>query len=32
MDCRKIGELIQSLRKEHKLTQQALAEKINVGD
>lgn len=32
MDCVKIGKLIASLRKEHGLTQKALAEKIYVSD
>lgn len=32
MDCAKIGKLIQTLRRERKLTQRALAERMNVSD
>lgn len=32
MDCAKIGKLIQSLRKEQQLTQQQLADRMNISD
>ncbi|MEG0276341.1 MAG: helix-turn-helix domain-containing protein [Coprobacillus sp.] len=32
MDCEKIGELIYQLRKEEKLTQKQLADKLNISD
>ena len=32
MDCRKVGELIQKLRKERGWTQKYLADKMNISD
>lgn len=32
MDCAKIGKLIHSLRKEQQLTQQQLADRMNISD